>query len=76
MSHAPARTAYTFAASYLHWFSAFPMIACVGAVLKAQDSPKEEKGMWMFRHKSMGLLASMFILPRVGYRLLNMGKVC
>ena len=44
-------------------------------VLKAQEAPKEEKGMWMHRHKSLGLLAGMIVLPRVAYRLGNMAAV-
>lgn len=40
-------------------------------MLKAQDSPKEEKGKWMWRHKSMGLLAGIIIAPRFAYRLMN-----
>jgi cytochrome b561 len=47
------------------------VMGCIGSVLKAQDSPKEEKGKWMWRHKSMGLLAAAIIAPRVAYRLLN-----
>lgn len=47
------------------------LIGCVGSVLKAQDSPKEEKGKWMWRHKSMGLLAGCIIAPRFAYRLMN-----
>ena len=31
---------------------AIPTVACVGSVLKCQQSPKEEKAKWMFRHKS------------------------
>eukprot|EP00540_Astrosyne_radiata_P015607 CAMPEP_0116844284 /NCGR_PEP_ID=MMETSP0418-20121206/12578_1 /TAXON_ID=1158023 /ORGANISM="Astrosyne radiata, Strain 13vi08-1A" /LENGTH=193 /DNA_ID=CAMNT_0004475171 /DNA_START=96 /DNA_END=677 /DNA_ORIENTATION=- len=74
MSHAPLATTYTIAASYLHWLAAVPMIASITAVLKAQEAPKEEKGQWMFRHKSMGLLATGMVVPRVGYRLFNMNK--
>ena len=48
--------AYSTAASYFHWFAAVPMIGCVGTVLKAQQAPKEEKGKWMFRHKSLYVL--------------------
>ena len=44
-------------------------------MLKAQEAPKEEKGMWMHRHKSLGLLAGMIVLPRVAYRLGNMAAV-
>jgi cytochrome b561 len=38
---------------------------------KAQEAPKQEKGKWMWRHKSLGLLTGFLVLPRVGYRLFN-----
>uniref|UniRef100_A0A7S2HRU9 Cytochrome b561 bacterial/Ni-hydrogenase domain-containing protein n=1 Tax=Helicotheca tamesis TaxID=374047 RepID=A0A7S2HRU9_9STRA len=66
--------AYTKAASYSHWVVAAPLIASVGSVLKAQQAPKSEKGLWMHRHKSMGLLTGMLVLPRLGYRLINSRK--
>mmetsp|Transcript_16182 Transcript_16182/g.28256 ORF Transcript_16182/g.28256 Transcript_16182/m.28256 type:complete len:190 (-) Transcript_16182:332-901(-) len=66
-----ATTAYSVTASYLHWLSAVPMIGCVGCVLKAQQSPKEEKGKWMYRHKSLGLLSGMIVAPRLAYRIFN-----
>ena len=50
-------------------------MGCVGTVLKAQDAPKADKGMWMHRHKSLGLLSGMIVLPRVAYRLGNMASV-
>lgn len=43
---------------------------CIGSVLKAQQAPKEEKGKWMHRHKSLGLLTGMIVAPRFGYRIL------
>jgi cytochrome b561 len=43
----------------------------VVTVLKAQAAPKEDKGMWMHRHKSLGLLTGMLVAPRVVYRLLS-----
>jgi cytochrome b561 len=48
-----ASFSYSTAASYFHWFAAVPLIGCVGTVLKAQQAPKEDKGKWMFRHKSL-----------------------
>mmetsp|Transcript_11021 Transcript_11021/g.14526 ORF Transcript_11021/g.14526 Transcript_11021/m.14526 type:complete len:155 (-) Transcript_11021:330-794(-) len=63
--------AYSVTASWFHWAVALPAVGCVGCVLKAQQSPKEEKGKWMYRHKSLGLLAGCIIVPRVGYRLLS-----
>mmetsp|Transcript_33175 Transcript_33175/g.48651 ORF Transcript_33175/g.48651 Transcript_33175/m.48651 type:complete len:192 (+) Transcript_33175:66-641(+) len=65
---------YTKAASYFHWVVGIPLIGCVGTVLKAQDAPKEDKGMWMHRHKSLGLLTGMLVAPRLAYRVINMGK--
>ena len=50
-------------------------MGCVGTVLKSQQAPKEEKGLWMHRHKSLGLLTGMIVLPRVAYRLGNMTAV-
>merc|ERR1711862_159541 len=38
------------------------------------QSPKEEKGAWMFRHKSLGLLTGLVVAPRLGYRALNAAK--
>ena len=69
--------AYTRAASYYHWMVAAPLIGSIGCVLKAQDTPKEqkkEKMNWMWRHKSLGVLTGLVVLPRVGYRLVNAGK--
>lgn len=67
-------TAYTVSASYFHWLAAVPMIASIGSVLKAQSAPKKEKGAWMFRHKSFGLLSGMIVAPRFGLRLYNSAK--
>jgi cytochrome b561 len=46
----------------------------VGCVLKCQQSPKEEKGKWMWRHKSLGLLTGLIVAPRLGYRIFNATK--
>lgn len=70
MSVVPA-LAYTRAAGVFHWLVAFPLIGCVGTVLKAQQAPKEEKGLWMHRHKSLGLLTGCVVAPRLIYRLLS-----
>lgn len=67
-------TTYTKTAANLHWIVAGTMSACIGTVLKAQDSPKQDKGYWMQLHKSFGLLTGVIVLPRVGYRLLNASK--
>lgn len=63
--------AYSKAAGVFHWLVAFPLMGCVGTVLKAQQAPKEEKGMWMHRHKSLGLLTACLIAPRFAYRLIS-----
>ena len=63
--------AYTIAASYYHWLVAAPLMGSIGCVLKCQQSPKEEKGKWMFRHKSLGLLTGLVVAPRLGYRIFN-----
>lgn len=67
-------TVYSKAASYAHWIVAFPLIGCIGTVLKAQEAPKSEKGMWMHRHKSLGLLTGILVAPRLGYRIFNAAK--
>ncbi len=67
--------AYTKTASYFHWIVAAPLIGSVGAVLKAQEAPKSEKGLWMWRHKSLGLLTGMIVAPRIAYRVINSAKV-
>lgn len=46
----------------------------MNAVLKAQEAPKSEKGLWMHRHKSLGLLTGILVAPRLGYRLFNAAK--
>ena len=38
---------------------------------KAQEAPKQEKGKWMWRHKSFGLLTGIVVAPRVAYRVFN-----
>lgn len=65
---------YTKLASVYHWIVAAPLIGSVGCVLKSQNSPKEEKGKWMWRHKSLGSLVGILVLPRLGYRLINAAK--
>ncbi len=36
-----------------------------------QQAPKEDKGYWMFTHKSLGLLTAMVVAPRLVYRVYN-----
>eukprot|EP00804_Cyclotella_cryptica_P014281 CCRYP_018657-RB/>CCRYP_018657-RB protein AED:0.14 eAED:0.14 QI:152/1/1/1/0.75/0.6/5/185/181 len=66
--------AYTVLASYYHWLVAAPLMGSVASVMICQQSPKEEKGKWMFRHKSLGLLTGLIVAPRLGYRVFNAAK--
>jgi cytochrome b561 len=66
--------AYPRAASVYHWAVAVPLMGSVGSVLKAQQSPKEEKGKWMWRHKSLGFLTGLVVAPRMIYRTFNWAK--
>jgi len=66
--------AYSRSASAFHWAVAVPLMGCVATVLKAQEAPKEEKGKWMWRHKSLGLLTGIIVAPRVAYRVFNWAK--
>jgi len=70
---AVARTTYSAAASWFHWAVAVPLTGTIATVLKAQQAPKPEKGKWMHRHKSLGLLTGMIIAPRFAYRLASTG---
>ena len=65
------KIAYSVTASSYHWMVALPLIGSVGSVLQAQQAPKPEKGKWMWRHKSLGLLTGMVVTPRLAYRLFN-----
>ena len=46
-----------------------PLTGSIACVLAAQEAPKGEKGAWMFRHKSLGLLTGLIVAPRLGYRI-------
>ena len=70
-----AAKAYTATASSLHWMSGITMIGCIGSVLQAQNSPKGEKGKWMWRHKSLGTLTGIIVAPRLAYRIVNRSAV-
>lgn len=56
--------AYSKALSVAHWLVAPAFIGSIGAVLQAQQVKGKEKGEWMFRHKSLGLLAGILVAPR------------
>ncbi|CAM9774618.1 unnamed protein product [Chrysoparadoxa australica] len=64
---------YSRAVSAMHWLSAPAMMASIGSVLQAQALPKGDKGKgtWMFRHKSMGLLAGLVVGPRFAVRIMS-----
>jgi 1,2-dihydroxy-3-keto-5-methylthiopentene dioxygenase len=70
MSHVP-KLAYSYTASWFHWTVAGCVLGTVGTVLKAQQAPKQDKGTWMHRHKSFGLLTGMIVAPRLAYRLVS-----
>eukprot|EP00957_Ditylum_brightwellii_P128062 9766667-Ditylum_brightwellii.AAC.1 len=67
-------TVYTKAASAYHWIIAALLIGSVGCVLQAQQAPNAEKGLWMHRHKSLGLLTGILVAPRLAYCLINCKK--
>lgn len=46
-------------------------IGSIGAVLQAQQVKGKAKGDWMFRHKSLGLLAGILVAPRFAARLFS-----
>ncbi|EJK74981.1 hypothetical protein THAOC_03309, partial [Thalassiosira oceanica] len=48
---------------------AVPLTGSIACVLAAQQAPKGEKGPWMYRHKSLGLLTGLIVAPRLGYRI-------
>ena len=63
---------YTKLAGLLHWLSVPSMTGSVACVLYAQTLPKgAEKGEWMYRHKSLGLLTGMVMVPRVATKVMS-----
>ena len=66
--------AYSVPAAWFHWATAVPLVGCIGTVLKAQQAPKEEKGLWMHRHKSLGTLTGMIVAPRLAYRIMSSSR--
>ena len=60
---------YTKLQSWLHWGMAPALTGSILCVLKAQQydwkTSGEQKGLWMFRHKSLGLLTGMLVVPRI-----------
>jgi cytochrome b561 len=53
----------------MHWLMAPALTGSVACVLYAQTVPMPEKGKWMFRHKSLGLLTGMLAVPRLAVKL-------
>eukprot|EP00457_Paulinella_chromatophora_P010591 gb/GEZN01010699.1/.p1 GENE.gb/GEZN01010699.1/~~gb/GEZN01010699.1/.p1 ORF type:complete len:219 (-),score=30.52 gb/GEZN01010699.1/:212-868(-) len=68
--------AYPLSVSVLHWLMAPTLMGAVGSVVIAQSLDKkdtefkENYGKWMWRHKSLGLLTGMLVVPRVANRVL------
>jgi len=62
---------YSKATSLLHWSSGMAMIGSIGCVLKAQEVKGKEKGPWMHRHKSLGVLSGIIMVPRLGMKLMS-----
>jgi cytochrome b561 len=70
MSAAVAPAFYSRSASLLHWVSVPAITGSVACVLYAQQLPKgPDKGAWMYRHKSLGLLSGMVLVPRLAVKL-------
>lgn len=66
-------TSYSLTASWLHYAVAFPMMASIGAVLKAhtiEDRKSPDRQWWMRQHESFGLLTAIVLIPRVAHRIL------
>merc|ERR1712196_467196 len=61
----------------MHWLSAPAMLGCIGSVLAAQQAEKKDKGTWMFRYKSLGLLTGILVAPRLASKIMsrNPGKL-
>lgn len=57
--------------SNMHWLSAPAMLGTIGTVLAAQQADKKDKGAWMFRHKSLGLLTGLLVCPRLVTKLMS-----
>ena len=66
---AAAPTTYSRAVSLMHWLTVPALTGSVACVLWAQQVKGAEKGKWMFRHKSLGLLTGMVVAPRVAIKL-------
>ncbi len=68
---------YPLSMKLLHWGVGIPVLGAVGAVLAAQQAGKSpdkqflgtSQGDWMWRHKSLALLGTIFFVPRVAVRL-------
>lgn len=55
--------------------SFFSIICLLFSFVQAQNSPKGQKGPWMHRHKSLGLLTGILVAPRLAYRVVNRSSV-
>lgn len=53
----------------MHWTSGGAMLCSIGLVLAAQNTKvKEDKGKYMFLHKSFGTAALAVLVPRLAIR--------
>lgn len=63
---------YTRGNQIMHFGIGGSMLACIGFVLAAQNTKdKTDKGTYMFRHKSFGLLSAIFLIPRLGLAIVS-----
>lgn len=47
------------------------MVGSIASVLICQNSEKKDKGTWMWRHKSLGLLSGMLLGPRFAAKVMS-----
>lgn len=61
---------YTQLMSVMHWATAPAMMGTVATVMYSQfGAEKKDKGTWMWRHKSLGLLTAFLAAPRIAITL-------
>merc|ERR1719230_766374 len=62
-------THYSLATKCMHWTMGSAVLGCFAFVQISYYRPKEEKGYWMWLHKSCGLIVAGLLLPRIFLRL-------
>ena len=66
---------YSKLTQYMHWMMAPALSGSIFCVLKAQEydwkTSPEPKGKWMWRHKSLGLLTGLLVLPRIATKMIS-----